>query len=171
MDDENIKSKSEISNMLNNYFVNVGGNLSAQVGTGNLKASFINKMPSNMHSCFFQPIVPVEVYQVIQNQNSNKAAGSENILIRFYKIAGEWIANFLSEYFNKCLEDGCFPSALKPAKVKPIFKSRKRSSMNNYRPISLLSPLAKVFEKLISIRLNKFLEENNILADQQLVFR
>ena len=43
--------------------------------------------------------------------------------------------------------------------------------MNNYRPISLLSPLAKVFEKLISIRLNKFLEENSILADQQLGFR
>ena len=42
--------------------------------------------------------------------------------------------------------------------------------MNNYRPISLLSPLAKVFEKLISRRLNKFLEENNILADQQLGF-
>ena len=43
--------------------------------------------------------------------------------------------------------------------------------MNNYRPISLLSPLAKVFEKLISIRLIKFLEDNNILADQQLGFR
>ena len=81
------------------------------------------------------------------------------------------IANFLSEYFNKCLEHRYFPSALKLAKVKPIFESGKRSSMNNYRPISLLSPLAKVFEKLISIRLNKFLEQNNILGDQQLGFR
>ena len=53
MDNENIESKSEISNMLNNYFVNVGANLSAQAGTDNLKASFINKMSSNMHSCFF----------------------------------------------------------------------------------------------------------------------
>ena len=43
--------------------------------------------------------------------------------------------------------------------------------MNNYRPISLLSPLAKVFEKLKSIRLTKFLKDNNILADQQLGFR
>ena len=42
--------------------------------------------------------------------------------------------------------------------------------MKNYRPISLLSPLAKVFEKLISIRLTKFLEDNNSLADQQLGF-
>ena len=76
MNEANIESKSEISNMLNNYFVNVGANLSAQAGTGNLKASFINKMPSNMHSCFFQPILPVEVYQVIQNHNSKKNSWS-----------------------------------------------------------------------------------------------
>ena len=46
-------------------------------------------MPSNMHSCFFQPIVPVEIYQVIQTQNLQKAAGPENIPIKFCKIAGE----------------------------------------------------------------------------------
>ena len=95
-DDENIESKSEISNTLNDYFANVGANLSAQAGTGNLQDSFINKIPSNMHSCFFQPIIPVKVYQVIQNQNSQKATGPENIPIIFYKIAGEWIANFLA---------------------------------------------------------------------------
>ena len=43
--------------------------------------------------------------------------------------------------------------------------------MNNYRPISLLFPLAKVKKKLLSMRLTKFLENNNILADQQLDFR
>ena len=61
--------------------------------------------------------------------------------------------------------------ALKLAKVNPVFKSGKRSFMNIYRPISSLSPLTKVFEKLISTRLTKFWEENNILADQQLGFR
>ena len=71
-EDENIESKSEISNTLNDYFVNVGANLSAQAGTGNFQDSLINKIPSNMHSGFFQPIIPVEVYHVIQNQNSKK---------------------------------------------------------------------------------------------------
>ena len=42
-----------------------------------------------MHSCFFQPIVPVEVYQVILNPNSKIAAVSENIPIKFCKIVGE----------------------------------------------------------------------------------
>ena len=120
---------------------------------------------------FNQLYLPVEVYQVIQNQSSKKAAVPENIPIKFYKIAGEWIADFLSGYFNKCLVHGYFPNALKIAKVKPIFKPGKRSSMNNYRPISLLSSLAKVFEKLISMRLTKFLEDSNILADQQIGFR
>ena len=83
---------------------------------------------------YVQPIVPVEVDQVIQNQNSKKAADPQNIPIKFYKIAGKWIANFLNEYFNKCLEHGYFPNALKLAKVKPIFKPGKHSSMNNYRP-------------------------------------
>ena len=59
--------------MLNNCFVNVGANVGAQAGTGNLKASFNNKMPSNMYSSFFQPILPVEVYQVIQNQKKQLA--------------------------------------------------------------------------------------------------
>ena len=110
---------------------------------------------------------------LIQNLNSKKAAGPENIAIKYYKLASEWIANFLSNYFNMCIEHGYFPSALKLAKVNPVFKSGKRNFMNNYRPISLLlvSPLTKVFENLISTTLTKFLEENNILADQQLGFR
>ena len=59
--------------MLNICFVNVGANLRAQAGTGNLKASFNNKMPSNMYSSFFQQVVPEEVYQIIQNQKKQLA--------------------------------------------------------------------------------------------------
>ena len=103
--------------------------------------------------------MPIEVHQIIHNLNSKKAAGPKNIPIRYYKLASEWIANFLSKYFNKCIEHGYFPSALKLAKVNPVFRSGKRSFMNNYSLISLLSPLTKVFKKLILTKLTNFLEE------------
>ena len=164
IDNKYVESQSEISNILNDYFVNVGANLSAKADIGNFSTTKLNNsLSSNVHSCFFQPVVPLEVHQVIQNLNSKKAAGPENILIKYYKLASEWIANFLSKYFNKCIEHGYFPSALKLAKVNPVFKSGKHSLMNNYRPISLLSPLTKVFEKLISTRLTKFLEKIKFL--------
>ena len=85
-------------------------------------------------------------------------------------MANECISNLLCCLFNLCIENGFFPSTLKLAKVIPIYKSGKHCSPNNYRPISLLSPVSKVFEGLISKRLLGFLNENNIIADQQFGF-
>ena len=65
--------------------------------------------------------LPVEVYEAIQIQNSKTAVSPKNIFIKFYKIAFERFANVLSEYFDKCLEHGYFPKALKLDEVKPIF--------------------------------------------------
>ena len=100
-----------------------------------------------------------------------KAAGPENIPLTFYKKANECISNFLCLLYNKCIENGFFPSPLKQAKVIPIYKSGKRYLANNYRPVSLLSPISKIFESLISIRLISFLEDNNIISEQQFGFR
>ena len=126
---------------------------------------------SNPKSLFFQPIIPPEVYREINKLNLKKAAGPENIPLTFYKRANECISNFLCLLYNKCIENGFFPSPLKQAKVIPIYKSGKRYLANNYRPISLLSPISKIFESLTSIRLISFLEDNNIISEQQFGFR
>ena len=139
--------------ILNDYFVNIGANLGGKADICNFSTTkFKNSVSSNVHSCFFQPILPLEVHQVIQNLNSKKAAGPENIPIKYYKLASEWNANFSSKYCNKCtaIEHSYFPSALKLAKVNPVFKSGKHSFMNNYRPISSFSPSTIVVQKLIS---------------------
>ena len=59
----------------------------------------------------------------------------------------------------------------KIAKVIPIFKSGDKSQMDNYRPISLLSSFSKIMEKIIAVRLIKFLDNNNILSKWQFGFR
>ena len=167
-ENNNFVATPEICNVLNNYFVNVGPNLSAKIDND---ISAPKNISSNPKSLFFQPIKPPEVYREINKLNLKKAAGPENIPLTFYKKANECISNFLCLLYNKCIENGFFPSLLKQAKVIPIYKSGKRYLANNYRPISLLSPISKIFESLISIRLISFLEDNNIISEQQFGFR
>ena len=64
-----------------------------------------------------------------------------------------------------------YPDALKNAKIIPIHKARQKDVVSNYMPISLISPLSKVFEKLLYIRLTKFFSKNDIMTKQQFGFR
>ena len=65
---------------------------------------------------------------------------------------------------------GIVPSQLKIAKVVPIFKTGKSESMDNYRPISLLSGFSKIVEKIVSNRLTSFLDTNNLITSCQYGF-
>jgi hypothetical protein len=69
------------------------------------------------------------------------------------------------------LSTGIFPNDLKNATVIPIYKSGNPSSLNNYRPVSLLSPFSKIFEKIIYNKLTVFLNNNNIFYNHQYGFR
>ena len=81
------------------------------------------------------------------------------------------ISPYISTIFNCCLTTGIFPDDWKLAKVTPIFKQGDRSDMNNYRPISVISAIAKVFERIIYNQLSSYLSENNILSQYQSGFR
>ena len=155
---------SEICIILNDYFVNVGPNLSAKIDN---VTSTPHNISSNTKSLFFQPIIPLEVYQKINKLNLKKATGPENISLTFYKKANECISNFLCNLFNKCVESGFFPPPLQQAKVISIYKSGKHYLTNNYRPISLSYSTSKIFESLILKRLISFLEDNSILSEHQ----
>ena len=73
--------------------------------------------------------------------------------------------------FNLSPESGIFPKKMKIARVIPIFKKGDNQDCNNYRPISLLLNIGKLFAKLIKNRLSKFLEDNKCLFTKQFGFR
>ena len=73
--------------------------------------------------------------------------------------------------FNVSLQRAIFPDDWKLAKVTPIFKEGNKADCGNYRPISVISAVAKVFEKLVYQQLSSFLRLNGILVEQQSGFR
>ena len=102
---------------------------------------------------------------------NGKATGIDLVPNNLLKVASPVISPHLSEIFNQCIEYGIFPDDLKIGKVVPIFKSEKRDDPGNYRPISILSAFARIFEKLLYEQLHKYFEDNNILGDRQWGFR
>ena len=77
----------------------------------------------------------------------------------------------LTYLYNFSLDKGIYPDALKTARVVPIHKSGSVSDVGNYRPISNLCPINKIYELLTKTRIDKFLNRNNILTNLQFGFR
>ena len=93
-----------------------------------------------------------------------------NIPVFIYKILAPRISPVVLMLFNNSLSEGTFPECFKTAKSIPIFKSGDSNPTVNYRPISVLPFLSKLFEKLMCARLDSYLKSNNILCTNQFGF-
>jgi hypothetical protein len=108
-----------------------------------------------------------DVRNAINNLNVNKSVGPDLIHNCLLKAAINHISEPLTAFFNKCLSNCRFPLMWKIAHVTPLFKKGLKESCSNYRPISLLSCVGKVFESCVHKHILHFLSENNILTQSQ----
>nr|XP_027222593.1 uncharacterized protein LOC113814735 [Penaeus vannamei] len=116
--------------------------------------------------------VSVTVQEVLDTIKSTKdtSAGHDEIPIKLFKKIAPYIAHVLVDIFNASFQTGTFPDTLKIAKVIPIFKAGDKNSINNYRPISMLSTLAKLLEKLALRRLEEYCKRNKVITPSQYGF-
>lgn len=115
---------------------------------------------------------PNEIETIIKGLKNRKAPGMDGIQNVLLKNLSKKSVILLTKIFNGCIKIGYFPTQFKCAKVIPILKSGKDPKRPlSYRPISLLSSLGKILERVILKRLTKFAEETNILAKEQFGFR
>ena len=105
-----------------------------------------------------------EVLKVIKNLDISKATGPDGISNAILKRTADAIARPLCILFNKSLAWGKFPSDWKIAHLTPIFKSNNKQDHTNYRPISLLSNIGKILERLVFIKLYEFCLRHNLLT-------
>ena len=112
-----------------------------------------------------------EIVKLIDRLNENKSCREDDIPVKFLKLSAHIISHFLAYIFNYCVLLGTYPSLLKVAKVIPLHKKGPKDECSNYRPISLLLHINKVFEKLIHTRMYRFLQKNKVLSPNQYGFR
>ena len=117
-------------------------------------------------------ILPKMVRKVVMNLDLSKASGPDCVPVVVVKNCEPELSYILAELFNKCLKESCFPDCWKVSSVVPVFNNvGERSTAKNYRPVSLLSVVRKVFEKLVNNRIVDHLEKCGLFSDFQYGFR
>ena len=167
---ENIETTNpkKISEGFCNYFTNVGPDLSKQIPPPiRTYQQYISiKTPTN--SLFLYPTDPNEINSIVKRMQPKKSTGQDNISSWLLKQINETICQPVAILINKSMEEGTFPNKLKISKIIPIYKSEDKGQLNNYRPISLLPSISKIYEKVVYKRLYNFI--NPSLYERQFGF-
>ena len=158
-----IDDPSSIVREFNDYFCDTGKASARQLPDHQCN-SFMKYMKRPSASCMFlDSPQPPEILNIIRSLSSFKSCGFDNIPIFFLNLAADILAHPLALLFESCFALGIFPDKLKIAKIIPVLKKGDRQEISNYRPISILSCLSKILEKLIYVRTVSFLNKNSIL--------
>ena len=170
INNKELTDQNVITDEFNKYFSTIGAKLAENFNSINTnhKSYLMNKVEN---SFFLHSTTEWEITKEINNMDFKKSPGYDEISVKFLQVAKNLITKPLMLIFNKAIATGQYPDALKIAKVIPLFKKGESTLISNYRPISLLSLLNKIFEKLLYRRLYKFLVKHNVLYKYQFGFR
>ena len=173
IDGNNITNPKEIANAFNDFFVNIGSNLASEMPDLSSRIKFDDFLSSiNCSSNFeFEEITSEDVSKAIDSLKNKTSYGYDKLTSNMIKAAKDVLVQPLTIIINQCLKSGIFPDKLKIAKVIPVYKKGDNSSINNYRPISLLPVISKLFERIIHTQLMEYFQSNNLLFSHQYGFR
>ena len=170
IDNLKIIDKTEICNKFNKFFATIGSDISDSVPV--TQTSYANYLPYQHNtSMFLTPITIQDTISVASKLKNKTSQGHDNISSKLMKQSIEYIALPLTHIINQSMTTGTVPEEMKRAKIIPIFKSGNQHLFNNYRPISLLPAFSKLLEKIISIKLIKYLESQKLIYEHQYGFR
>lgn len=159
-----------VANAFNDFFCSIGPQLATSIHS-NRNINKFNTLVPLRDSIYLQPATEQEVILVIKELDKSKSCGVDGISPEFVKHHHNIFAVLLCDLFNECISMGTFPNFLKIARVIPIHKGGSTMDVNNYRPISILSVLSKVLEKLLVVRVANFLRQHDVLYNRQYGFR
>ena len=166
-----IVDKIVMANEFNKYFCKIGSNMAATIecDQNNLYTDYLN-IPINTSFKLFI-IDEIVIHNIIQNLNSKSSFGHDGISTNLLKFLEPLLTKSLALIVNQSIVTGIFPDKLKLAKIIPIHKNDSLHIINNYRPISLLPVISKVFEMVVYNQLYAYFVEHNYFSENQYGFR
>ena len=167
-----ISDPFEIANEFNDFFTSIAQKIADDIIPTDRPPDLIPSSPDDI--CFnlkAEPLTHSEVCDAIDSLQKKKTLDMFGLSVSFISKFALTLSKPLKHIFSLSFNQGIVPQQLKVAKVIPIFKNGSQTSMDNYRPISLLCVFSKILEKIMLNRLSTFLENNNILCPEQFGFR
>ena len=168
---EKCSDKARISNHSNSFFATIGSqnenNIRKQEGS-----TYKNYL-TNQYDCTFafHLISNNDTLRITKNIKMSHSKGYDCLSTEHLKLINKDISKCLTLIINQSLNSGIFPDKLKIAKVTPILKNGDKQIITNYRPISVLPVISKIFETVIHEQLSEYFVTNNLFSPQQYGFR
>ena len=162
--------KEQITELCNDHFVSIGDKFAKSTQPGNEQSPTVHIQPATV-KFRFKPISVLQVTKVIKKLVKRKATGIHGIPNKALKECAENIAPSLTDILNFSIETGVFPDDLKVCRVAPVDRSGEKDDLNNYRTISVLYTVARVFEKMLYGQVYDYFTSNKLSGNQQFGFR
>ena len=167
-----LSDPKEIANAFNEYFSKIGSNLASNINCTEDGQSYkVYLQNPTLKKFAFKKVNDNEVLSIINKLKNKKSRGADNISNQLLKTIKQELCKPLTIIINQMIETGVYPEKFKISKITPIYKKNERTNIANYRPISLLPTLSKIFERVIHTQLYTYFDENKLLSEQQYGFR
>ncbi|XP_049944814.1 uncharacterized protein LOC126426833 [Schistocerca serialis cubense] len=170
LEDEIIVNPARISECFNEFFINV---VKPEVNIADYENNVCPFGLNHNSECLFKfkTVSTIDVEKIILKLKNKNSAGWDGIPAKALKFVCKIIGYPLSKVINQSFEQGSFREVLKYAEVKLLLKKGSREDMGNYRPISLLPVLSKIFENAAAMQIQNLMEKYDIITENQFGFQ
>ena len=185
-----ITEDQAVAEVFNNFFINIVPNLKIStdhgydndfIATDDQVTNAVNKFRNHSsiimiknkkvadQSFSFGPVTYDDVLKIVNTLDIAKASQQSDIPTKILKQNSDYFAEYFYENINQCISKSIFPSDLKLADVTPVYKKKSKNSKDNYRPVSILSNISKIYERCIYDQIQLFFD--SLLSKYQCGFR
>ena len=156
----------EKANKINKFFATIGTEIQKE-----LKTTINQRNFTGLIGFEFVPETESSISKIFDQIKTDTATGTDEIPAKLLKDAKIVLVPIVTKLLNLSYETFTFPNCLKHARIKPLYKSEDINEPKNYRPISILPTLSKIFERAATNQITKYLEQNNLITHNQHAYR